>query len=95
MIEYCAVCGKRRATGNHHLIFGYGLRALADEDKLYIPICDNCHTVTPKGIHGNTAAEHLSKMLGQALWERDAVAYGLSPENARSRFVKRYGKSWL
>lgn len=92
---------------DHHLIFGNGLRKLADEDGLTIPLTNKEHNMgqNTEQIHGNQAAEKLSKMLGQEAWE----AYHLSkilteikdvtPEEiraeAREAFRKRYGISYL
>ena len=52
-------------------------------------------------IHGNVAAEKLSKMLGQMAWEKNYIVnkYQLPfedvNEEAREAFINRYGKSWL
>lgn len=56
---------------DHHLIFGSGLRKLADEDGLILPLTNYEHNTGPIGerIHENVAAEKLSKMLGQVAWE--------------------------
>lgn len=59
---------------DHHLIYGNGLKELADEDGLILPLCADEHNVCRDGdrtklIHGNPAAGHLSKMLGQVAWE--------------------------
>lgn len=85
-MKICAMCGKI-ADCEHHLIFGMGLRELADQDGLTIPLCNECHTTGRDRIHGNVAAERLSKMLGQALWESK---YGY-----REQFRERYGRSYL
>lgn len=102
--EYCAVCG-RAAEATHHLIFGRGYRNLAEEDGLKIPLCNYHHNFGNMGIHEHTAAEQLSKMLGQALFERNELLKALCifdkdfsdfmNEEARKAFVKRYGRSWL
>lgn len=76
----CTICGKPKQA-IHHLVFGNGLRKLADEDGVYIPICDTCHTksiMTISRIHDNTMAERLSKMLGQMAWERHYIANGVA-----------------
>lgn len=94
-MEYCTFCGKPTNT-KHHLIFGWSQRRLADEDKLYIYCCDNCHNMAVKPvdrIHGNSQAEKLSKMLGQALYERNLLERG--EENVRQKFMQRYGRSYL
>lgn len=89
----------------HHCIFGRGLRELADEDGLWIPLMNCEHNMSSKGtinqIHGNPAAEKLSKMLGQMAWERQFVIDRYSQpfddigQEAREVFIQRYGKSWL
>ena len=105
----CFICG-RPAEGEHHLIFGSSGRELADKDGIKAPICNKCHnmgSVTSR-IHDNPMAEKLSKMLGQAIWERnwilkDAVhdsdgeeeAQSLEARIARKEFMRRYGRSYL
>jgi len=93
----CAICGRPK-TATHHLIFGSGLRHLADRDGIYIPICDECHTSGRFRIHDNPVAESLSKIAGQLAWEKDYYKIGRSTENldpAREEFRKRYGRSYL
>ena len=89
----------------HHCIFGRGLRELAEADGLWIPLMNREHNLSPKGtiyqIHGNPAAEKLSKMLGQVAWEKHYIAekYSLPFDDieaeAREAFKERYGKSFL
>lgn len=97
----CAICGKPRQA-DHHLIFGNGLRQLADADGIKIPICNECHTMNrlvAGRIHDNTMAESLSKVAGQLAWEKEwykhnnAVFSGEDP--AREMFRIRYGRSYL
>jgi len=93
------------AECEHHVIFGGALRKLADEDGLTIYLANHEHNMSPKGtiyqIHGNPAAEKLSKMVGQLAWERNYLIkkYGLPYENlsdeVREAFKDRYGKSFL
>lgn len=104
------------ATCQHHLIFGqYGsLRAKADIDGLWLPLTDKEHNMSSHGtinqIHGNPAAEKLSKMLGQVAWEKDYLAKKLANvnkngldnqtvdewyEESREAFRSRYGESFL
>ena len=89
----------------HHLIFGNGLRKLADEDGLILPLTNYEHNTGPIGerIHENVAAEKLSKMLGQLAYEKeyyrsilesvDRLEKGEDP--AREKFRRRYGISYL
>ena len=84
--DICIFCG-RPAECEHHLIFGRGLRNLAEQDGLKVPCSNSCHNMGKEKIHENPMAEKLSKMLGQAIWESH---YG-----DRDDFRKRYGKSYL
>ncbi|MBQ0112396.1 MAG: hypothetical protein KBT03_04620 [Bacteroidales bacterium] len=87
-IKICAFCGKPFAI-EHHLIFGTSQRALSDQDGLIINLCDGCHNMNSDAkmrIHGNIAAEKLSKMLGQAIYEQT---------HTREEFMARYGRSYL
>lgn len=102
-MKICGLCG-RFAECEHHLVFGRGLRALAEEDRdcMVMPLCNDCHTLATKAIdriHGNPVAEKLSKMLGQALWERWYLGdYGdadTALQQARQNFIERYGRSYL
>lgn len=103
----CNICGAP-AECTHHLIFGRGLRSLANDDKLTLKLCNKCHNLAIKRddrIHGNNVAESLSKMLGQMQWERDRLALWLelatgetreeALDNVRSDFRERYSKSYL
>ena len=85
---------------DHHLIFGSGLRELADEDGLIIPLTHREHNLgsNTERIHENQAAEKLSKMLGQLAYEKEFYkkALGAGEEDpAREAFRKRYGISYL
>lgn len=95
-IKICAICG-REAECVHHLVFGRGLRDLADQDGLYLDLCNRCHnmgTITER-IHDNSSAESLSKMLGQAMWMLDQVADEERKEKLKEAFRARYGRSYL
>ena len=90
-----------RADCMHHLIMGSGLRELADEDGLFIPLTHAEHNMSKFCIHGHPAAEKLSKMLGQMAWEKQYIIdkyelpfEGINDE-AREAFIARYGKSYL
>lgn len=96
-VDVCPICHVDYASVKHHLIFGSSKRRLADEDNLCLWICDDCHTMgsLTARIHDNIAAEALSKMLGQSMYECDRVAEGCTKEQARQEFIKRYGLSYL
>lgn len=86
--EICYFCG-RPSECEHHLVFGKGLRELAEEDGIKVPSCNRCHTLgkNTEKVHENPIAEKLSKMLGQAIYEKEI--------GAREDFRRRYGKSYL
>lgn len=85
----------------HHLIYGTALRKLGDKDGLVIPLTNDEHNMSSRGliyqIHGNPAAEKLSKLLGQVAWEKEYYRKmtGCEEDEAREEFRKRYGKSYL
>ena len=92
----CMFCEKPCYT-EHHFIFGRGMRNLADEDGIKGPVCDECHTIgkLTGRIHDNPMAEKLSKMMGQLAFEKRKVAEGMTEDEARAAFQKRYGRSYL
>lgn len=90
---------------DHHLIFGSGLRKLADEDGLILPLTNYEHNIgsISERIHDNIAAEKLSKMLGQVAFEKEFYRSALESlqeinegaDPAREMFRERYGISYL
>ena len=88
--KYCAFCGTP-TTEFHHLCFGGALRKLSDDDNLVLPICRECHNE----IHNIPIASKLSKMLGQSLYELNENAHKKEILDAREKFRKRYGRSYL
>lgn len=86
--KICFFCG-RPAECEHHLLFGSGIRELAEQDGLKVPVCNKCHNMGAaiERIHDNIMAEKLSKMLGQAVYEKQI--------GTREEFRTRYGKSYL
>ena len=96
------------AECTHHLIYGRGLRELADEDGLTIPLTNAEHNMNPNGqrwqVHENAPAEALSRIAGQLAWEKEYIANELSVteefkkiiyKEAREEFRRRYGQSYL
>lgn len=77
---------------DHHLIFGSGLRKLAEEDGLFIPLTNKEHNMgqNTERIHGNQAAEKLSKMLGQVTWEKEYYRsiWNPSMDSKRERILR-------
>lgn len=84
----CFFCG-RPAECEHHLLFGRGIRNLAEEDGLKVPSCNKCHNMgaATECVHGSSMSEKMSKMLGQAVYEAKI--------GSREEFRARYGRSYL
>ena len=93
---FCIFCGKPTQT-EHHLLFG--IRELAEEDGVKIPVCDAEHNMAggTRQIHDNSIAEKLSKIAGQLAWEKEYYRslYGNEDDPAREAFRERYGRSYL
>lgn len=94
--QYCSFCGTP-CYSEHHLLFGKGIRPLAEADGIKLPACGKCHTSgnIAERIHDNPMAEKLSKICGQLAWEKRKVSEGHTEEDARELFRKRYGRSYL
>lgn len=92
----CMFCGKP-VTTQHHFLFGNGTRKIAEADGIKGPVCDQHHNMGKviERIHDNSMAEKLSKIVGQLAWEKRKVAEGMTEDEAREAFRKRYGGSWL
>lgn len=88
----CIICGAPTEE-QHHLVFGRGLRELAEADKIYSPMCRFCH----EELHTKSSvAAALSRMVGQLAWEKHLIATeGVSEDEARKRFRSRYHQSYL
>lgn len=84
----CFFCGAPKEC-EHHLLFGTGIRELAEQDGLKVPSCNRCHNIgrNTERIHENIMAEKLSKMLGQTVYEAKI--------GTREEFRIRYGRSYL
>lgn len=86
------------------MCFGRGIRVLAEQDGLWIPLTNSEHNMSPYGnlyqIHDNPVAEKLSKIAGQLAWEKEyyrqlCTTAGNIQDDAREEFRKRYGISYL
>lgn len=99
---------------DHHLVFGrFGAwRTLSEKYGLKIPLLNKEHNFSDTGtlnqIHHNSAAEHLSKMLGQVAFEEYYLAQKLAEseglghqsaedwmDEAREEFRRVFGECFL
>ena len=88
--DYCLICGKPK-TDVHHLVFGNSKRKIADADALTMPLCRDHQ----EEMHNGKAMQVMSHIAGQLFYERNVCAQGLTPDEARESFRKRYGVSYL
>ena len=88
--DYCIICGKPK-TDIHHCVFGNAKRRLADADALTMPLCREHH----EQMHNDKGMQVMSHIVGQLFYERNMCAHGLTPEEAREEFQRRYGVSYL
>ena len=93
--DTCVLCGGL-ATQEHHLICGTSNRKRSEDFGLKIPLCAKCHNF----IHQYGAATRLSKMLGQAIFERNYYKdlwYQLNKgkNEAKDSFIDHFSKSYL
>ena len=99
--EQFSVFSGSPADCRHHLVSGRGMRDKAEADGIWIPLLNREHNMSPNGtihqIHGNPAAEKLSKIAGQLAFEKEHYRQllGLQDDPAREAFRKRYGISYL
>lgn len=78
----------------HHCLLGQD-RQKADEDGLWVPLTPDHHRTGKVSAHHCKEIQRLLQMLAQVSWERDRCAEGMSKEDAREAFRKRYHKSYL
>ena len=83
--DLCFIC-ERPAEAQHHLVFGTSGRGLSEEDGLKVPVCNRCHNMGEliMRIHGNPAAEKMSRIIGQLAWEKE---YALQKADDFARII--------
>jgi len=92
----CPLCERNTATEEHHLIYGRtGERDLADADGIKLNICHECHANIHDSPKFSGQATGMSKIIGQLAFEKEKVSQGMSKEESRKAFIKRYKKSRL
>lgn len=92
----CFLCGRTAYTERHHIFSGTANRKLSEEDGLVVDLCHSCHNEPPNGVHFNKDNMHRLHVHGQRIWEMGKIVNeGLTDEQAREAFIKRYGKNYL
>ena len=92
----CFLCGRTAYTERHHIFSGTANRKLSEEDGLVVDLCHSCHNEPPNGVHFNKDNMHRLHVHGQRIWEMGKIVNdGMTDEQAREAFIKRYGKNYL
>ena len=92
----CFLCGRTAYTERHHIFSGTANRKLSEEDGLVVDLCHSCHNEPPNGVHFNKDNMHRLHVHGQRIWEMGKIVNdGLTDEQAREAFIKRYGRNYL
>lgn len=75
---------------------GTANRRLSEQDGLVVNLCPDCHNRPPNGVHFNKDNMHRLHVHGQRIWEMGKIVNdGMTDEQAREAFIKRYGKNYL
>ena len=86
----CYLCGHMQYLEKHHCLHGTANRKLAEEDGLFVDLCQFCHRVDRTAVHGPEGKENDLKLKQDA--ERAWLKYyGKEVKD----FVARYGKNYL
>ena len=92
----CFLCGRTAYTERHHIFSGTANRKLSEEDGLVVDLCPDCHNRPPNGVHFNKDNMHRLHVHGQRIWEMGKIVNdGMTDEQAREAFIKRYGRNYL
>lgn len=76
------------ASDTHHVIYGTGLRELADADGLTVRLCRYHHD----RLHKKHEFDKALQIIGQKKYIEKLMSEGMTEEDARERFRERYGK---
>ncbi len=76
------------ATDTHHVLYGRGIRELADEDGLTVRLCAYHHD----RLHRKHEFDKALQIIGQRKYIEKAMSEGLTEEEAKERYFSRYGK---
>ena len=76
------------APDTHHVIYGNGLRELADSDGLTVKLCRYHHD----RLHTKHEFDKALQIIGQRKYIEKLMTEGLTEDEARERFRARYGK---
>lgn len=87
------MCRRYGPTEVHHIFGGTANRRLSEEDGLWVYLCPSCHNRPPDGVHFNKKNMEWLHRTGQTAYELNRS--DLTAEEAREKFMERYGKNYL
>ena len=90
--DYDMISGEPNVERHH--VFGGPDRSKSDEDGLWVPLT-YAHHQGKMSVHSNKEMKVLMHIIGQLAYELNEVSTGLTKEQAREKFRRRYGKSFL
>lgn len=90
----CYICGRKGYLELHH-IFGAANRKHSTEDGLCVYLCRACHNEPPAGVHFNRINMNMLRVIGQRRYEAEIMDEGMTADEARQAFIKRYGRNYL
>lgn len=93
----CFFCGKQYDLCRHHCLHGRGIKPLAEQDGLWIWICNSCHNMSSESVHLDPERKKDKKLqvLAQQAFIENFMKKGVSEEIARDTFRQRYGRFYF
>ena len=90
----CYFCGKQYGLCRHHCLHGRGIKPLAEQDGLWIWICDSCHNMTNESVHldPERKKDKYLQHLAQETLVKVYMRQGYPEDISRGMFLKRYGR---
>lgn len=90
----CYRCGRICRTEKHH-IFGGANRKLSEKYGLTVYLCHECHNEPPHGAHFSKETAAWLHRIGQTAFEVNRHNQGAEWDEARTEFVRIFGKNYL
>jgi len=82
----CYVCHGTLNLETHHVLFGRGLRPIADKLGLKVWLCAYHHRDSREGVHGNRTLDLKLKRIAQRKYEET---------HSREEWLERIGRNYL
>lgn len=83
--KYCFICGTTFNLEKHHILRGIN-RQNADEEGLWIWLCNRHHTGSKQAVHNNKDVDNGLKILAQSTWEKT---------HSHEEWMRIFGRNYL